>query len=204
MLDSTDKLKLVPTDEFPLMVAGYSDSSNYGYFDPHIKAKLYILTRFTTDIDDTAKAVVYDRADFDTIAPDLYEDYSVTNVYEVNDGLQIYEHFTEIVNSRVDITSIGQSQGVTQNLTYGIIGIPVVGYHYLSRGEEYVQFLFDAIYDRKAYIDYCLGLLENNMDIDFKFFNTYGPSDVYYIGDENKTKIGHIDLTMNIHLMGMF
>ena len=200
MLDSTDKLKLVPTDEFPLMVAGYSDSSNYGYFDPHIKAKLYILTRFTTDIDDTAKAVVYDRADFDTIAPDLYEDYSVTNVYEVNDGLQIYEHFTEIVNSRVDITSIGQSQGVTQNLTYGIIGIPVVGYHYLSRGEEYVQFLFDAIYDRKAYIDYCLGLLENNMDIDFKFFNTYGPSDVYYIGDEDKTKIGHIDLTMKFRL----
>lgn len=200
MLDSTDKLKLTSTDEFPLMVAGYSDSSNYGYFDSHIKAKLYILTRFTTDINDTAKAVVYDRADFDTIAPDAYEDYSVTNIYEVNEGLQIYEHFTEIVNSRIDITSIGQSQGVTQNLTYGIIGIPVVGYHYLYRGEEYVQFLFDAIYDRKAYIDYCLGLLENNMDIDFKFFNTYGPSDVYYIGDANKTKIGHIDLTMKFRL----
>ena len=200
MLDSADKLKIVSTDEYPLMVAGYSDSSNYGYFDPHIKAKLYILTRFTTDIDDTAKAVIYDRADFDDIAPDVYEDFSVTNIYEVNDGLQIYEHFTEIVNSRIDITSVGQYQGVTQNLTYGIIGIPVVGYHYISRGEDYVQFLFDAIYDRKAYIDYCLGLLENNMDIDFKFFNTYGPSDVYCIGNGSNTNIGHIDLTMKFRL----
>ena len=38
------------------------------------------------------------------------------------------------------------------------------------------------------------------MDIDFKFFNTYGPSLIYYIGDKEKTMIGHIDLTMRFRL----
>jgi hypothetical protein len=200
MLDSTEKLKLISTNEFPLMVAGYDDSENYGYFDPEIRAKLYVLTKFSKDIDNVSTDLNYGRGDFDDIAPGVYPEYSLTNIYEVNDGLQIYEHFTEIVNSRIDITSVASNEETIQNLTYGIIGVPVVGYHYLSRGEEYVQFLFDAIYERKAYIDYCLGLLENNMDIDFKFFNTYGPSSIYYIGDKKKTMIGHVDLTMKFRL----
>jgi hypothetical protein len=38
------------------------------------------------------------------------------------------------------------------------------------------------------------------MNIDFKFFNTYGPSSVYYIGDAKKTMIGHVDLSMKFRL----
>jgi hypothetical protein len=42
------------------------------------------------------------------------------------------------------------------------------------------------------------------MDIDFKFFNTYGPSIVYSIGDDNykdkPTMIGHVDLSMKFRL----
>jgi hypothetical protein len=203
MLDSEDRLKLISTDEFPLHVAGYSDSTNYGYFDENIKAKIYVLNKFVKGEGSSAVTVKYNRYDFDDIAPDVFPGYSVTNVYEVNDGLQIYEHFTEIVNSRIDIASVLGTE-LNQNATYGIIGVPVVGYHYISGGEEYAQFLFDAIYDRKAYIDYCLTLLENNMDIDFKFFNTYGPSSVYSIGDDNyrstPTMIGHVDLTMKFRV----
>ena len=199
MLDSSDRLKLISTDDFPLMVAGYPDSQNYGYLDPEIKAKLYVLTKFVSVQNNTSTVVNYDRYDFDDIAPGVFPEYTVTNVYEISDGLQIYEPFTEVVNTKIDITGVNQSQDV-YNLSYGIIGVPVVGYHYLSLGEDYVQYLFDAIYDRKAYIDYCLGLLENNMDIDFKFFNTYGPSSVYYIGDQFETMIGHIDLTMKFRL----
>ena len=210
MLDSSNKLKLLSLDEFPLMVAGYSDSDNYGYFDSEVKAKLFILNKFVTSIDDTAQAIDFGRAqgtddDFDVITDRAYSpEYSVTNVYEVNDGLKIFEPFTEVINTKIDITDNNTTTDNIQNLTYGIIGVPVAGYHYLHRGEEYVQYLFDAIYDRKAYIDYCLGLLENNMDIDFKFFNTYGPSIVYSIGDGNyrdkPTMIGHVDLSMKFRL----
>ena len=200
MLDSSNKLKLLSTNNFPLMVAGYPDSSNYGYFDPEVSAKLYILTKFVDSTSDADVAINYGRGDFDDIAPNVYSDYSLTNVYEINDGLRLYEHFTEVVNSKIDIVANNTTSSSEQNITYGIIGVPVVGYHYLSRGEDYADYLFDAIYDRKAYIDYCLTLLENNMDIDFKFFNTYGPSSVYYIGDEQKTMIGHIDLCMKFRL----
>ena len=207
-LDSSDKLKIVSTEEFPLMVAGYSDSSNYGYFDPDIKAKLYVLVNFVKDANNNnASSKPFGRLDIDEIiggGPNAFEEgpyagYSVTNVYEVNDGLQLYKHFTNIVNSRIDITA-SNIVDTSQNISYGIIGLPVVGYHYIYRGEQYVQYLFDAIYERKSYIDYCLNLVENNMNIDFKFFNTYGPSSVYYIGDAKKTMIGHIDLSMKFRL----
>jgi hypothetical protein len=38
------------------------------------------------------------------------------------------------------------------------------------------------------------------MDIDFKFFNTYGPSTIYCIGDKFNTMIGHVDLSMKFRL----
>ena len=200
MLDSSDRLKILSTEDTPLVVAGYSDSYNYGYFDSNVRAKLYVLTNFMTDINNRNSSVNYGRGDFDDIAPLVYPEYSVTNVYEINGGLQLYEPFTEIINTKIDITT---NEG-SINVTYGIVGVPVVGYHYLSMGEDYVKYLFDALYDRKAYIDYCLGLLENNMDIDYKFFNTYGSSLVYSIGDDKyKTKptmIEHIDLTMKFRL----
>jgi hypothetical protein len=34
------------------------------------------------------------------------------------------------------------------------------------------------------------------MDIDFKYFNTYGDSKTYTIGDQEDTPLGHIDITM--------
>lgn len=202
-LDSYGKLKLIDNEEFPLNVAGYENSRNYGYFDSNVKARLYILTKFASEEDNSVYIFGDENQkhyDLDDIAPsDEFDDYTVTNVYEVNDGLQIYEEFSEVINTRVDITDRRSTESGIR-LAYDIIGVPVVGYHYLSRGEEYVQYLFDAIYDRKAYIEYCLELLENNMDIDFKFFNTYGPSSVYYLGDSDKTLIGNVDLTMRFRL----
>ena len=204
MLDSYDRLKLVDNPEFPLRVAGYEESSNYGYFDPTVQAKLYVLTKFVAEDEESETATIYNFGQYnlEDIAPaDEFEDYTVTNVYEVNDGLQIYEQFSEIVNTKIDIlSSTSDSNDNVTSVVYSIIGVPVVGYHYVCRGEEYVQYLFDAIYDRKGYIDYCLTLLENNMDIDFKFFNTYGPSTIYYIGDKFKTMIGHVDLSMKFRL----
>jgi len=57
----------------------------------------------------------------------------------------------------------------------------------------------DAVAERKAYIDYCLRIIENSINIDYKFFNTYGPSKTYTLEDLT-TYIGHIDLTMNFKI----
>ena len=68
--------------------------------------------------------------------------------------------------------------------------------------EDNADYFSDAIYDKKAYIDYCLTLLENSMNIDFKFFNTYGPSQTYITDkdEEGRQYIGHLDLSLRFKL----
>ena len=38
------------------------------------------------------------------------------------------------------------------------------------------------------------------MNVDFKFFNTYGPSLTYSIGDKQETMINHVDLCMKFRV----
>lgn len=162
-----------------LNVSGFLDSVNYGYYDSNTKAKLYILAKFKSD--------EYGKYNIDDIAPG-FEGYSVTNVYEIESGLNFYENFTNVLDTKVYAQEDDNNQ-------FEITGLPVVGLHYMTT-EENATYLVDAITERKAYIDYCLTLLENSMNIDFKFFNTYGPSSTYSIGDNRDTMIGHVDLEL--------
>lgn len=114
----------------------------------------------------------------------------MTNIYEVESGLNFYENFTNILDTKID--PIGDS-----DTDFTITGVPVVGLHYMTE-EDHATYLIDAIIERKAYIDYCMTLLENSISVDFKFFNTYGPSATYTIGDNRNTLIGHIDMTLKL------
>lgn len=163
-----------------LHVAGSATDINYGYFEPNTKAIVYILAKFAD-----AK---YGRYDLDTIAPG-FDDYTVTNVYEINGGLNLYTNYTNVLNTRV--IPINNETG-----SFMFYGIPCVGMHYMS-DETAVTYFINTLSEKKRYIDDCLVLLENNMDIDFKFFNTYGPSKIYCIGDNAETEIGHVDLKFN-------
>lgn len=165
-----------------LHVAGRTGDINYGYFAPNTKAVIYTLANFSDG--------EYGRYDFDSIAPNMFKGYTVTNVYEVESGLDFYENFTNVLDTRVYAHN---------NNSYTISGVPVVGFHYMT-DEDHAFYLVDAISERKAYIEYCLILLENNMDVDFKFFNTYGPSMTYSIGDGAHTMIGHVDLSMKFRV----
>lgn len=175
-LDNENQIKIND-----LHVAGKETDVNYGYFEPNTKAVLYILAKF--------KDGEYGRYDLDTIAPG-FDGYSVTNIYEVESGLNFYENFTNILDTKID--PIGDS-----DTDFTITGVPVVGLHYMTE-EDHATYLIDAIIERKAYIDYCMTLLENSISVDFKFFNTYGPSATYTIGDNQNTLIGHIDMTLKL------
>ena len=65
--------------------------------------------------------------------------------------------------------------------------------------ETQVRYLIEEINERRAYINYCLTLLENSLNIDFKYYNTYGPS-VTYTLEDNNTGIGSVDLTLRFKL----
>lgn len=139
-------------------------------------------------------------------------DYTLTNIYDCADGISFLDNFTDVINSRVDQVAVSPID--SKDITYKVSGVPVIGTHYLKRDDdtytndeeaesdyaeyekENVKFLLNAINEKKAYIDYCLELLENNMNIDLKYFNTYGPSVTYTIDNEAKTLIGPIDITL--------
>ena len=64
---------------------------------------------------------------------------------------------------------------VTTALRYHVRGVPVVKYGYLS-DEEIAKNFFNELVNRKIYIDKAVLRLEDAFEMDFKFFNTYGPS----------------------------
>lgn len=179
--NSLDNENLIKIDD--LHVAGLQNDISYGYFSPNTKAVLYILGKFTGE--------EFGRYDLDDIAPG-FDGYTVTNIYEIDSGLDFYENFTNVLDTRIRAKENSDSE-------YTISGVPVVGLHYMI-SEENANYFVDSLVDRKSYIDYCLILLENSLSVDFKFFNTYGPSATYCIGDKKETMINHIDLCLKFRV----
>ena len=189
--DTSNEIKLLANDNSgnpSLFEVGFN-SSNYGYFTPNTKAYIYIAGKLDKVYTDSEMRL-------EKIVPGL-DDYSLINIYSVNSGLDLFTNFTNITNTRVRTnTSVDLS---TTN--YDITGVPFVGYQFYygddTTADANSQYLISELLDKKAYIDYCLTLLENNMNLDFKFYNTYGYSYTYNCGDVEKTPLGHIDITLN-------
>jgi hypothetical protein len=157
----------------------------YGYIDEDCEARIYILTRIAPDT-----SVDHARKDLDNIAPG-YEDYIVTYIYKAANGLDFYKNYTNVTNTK--ITPDERTDSI-----YYVADVPCVGRHYITSNET-VNYFIEAIKERKDYIDYCLELVENSMVVDFKLFNTYGPSKTFTIEDKT-TSIGSIDITLRFKL----
>jgi len=179
----------------------------YGYFNPTTDIKLYVLVGLP---DSTG---TYSRFDFDSIKPEVKTElpgWTVTNIYDVVNGVTMYDNYSEIMGSRVVPYSIGDTVDKDENVYmelggYTIKSVPVLGYDY-CKDEDLVQDAIDALDYRKSYIDQALVVQENSFGIDFKLFNTYGPSKTFFIVkdedanmylDEDKVYIDRVNLTLN-------
>ena len=151
-------------------------SNEYGFFNPITEVKIYALCA----IPDTDGA--YSKNNFDSICPGL-KNWTLTNTYDVVNGVTMYHNYSEIMGSRV--VPYGENM-VKENNTvmnvegYTITSVPVLGYDY-CQDEILVQNAIDALNYRKTYIESATKLLENSFGADFKLFNTYGPSKIYYV-----------------------
>ena len=154
-----------------------STAAEYGFFNPTSNLKLYALCRLP-DISGE-----YSRYNLDSICPGLNE-WTVTNIYNVANGISMYQNYSEIMGSRCTPygDSITDEDGNTtlKLKGYYVRNIPMFGYEY-CQDEILAQKAIEGLNYRKAYIDSTLELLENSFGIDFKLFNTYGPSQTYYI-----------------------
>lgn len=174
-LDNENCIKLLN-----LGVVGSSTDKNYGYFETAPKAQLYILGKFDKE---------YGRYNLDSLVPGL-DGYSVTNVYDVEGGISLFRNFTSMMNTRINAES---------DTVFHMTGFPMVGAHYMM-DEEFVSYFMTTLDNKRAYIEHCLTVVENSFDIDLKFFNTYGSSVTYTIGDAKGTPINHIDIEMKFRL----
>lgn len=174
----------------------------YGYFNANTEVKIYALCK-NADVDGR-----YTRWDIDNYVPGL-DGWTVTNVYDVVNGVQFFYNYAEIMGSRVEPygTTAYDEETETEILVpdgYYIKGVPVFGYDY-CRDEGLINNAVNALNDRKLYIDDAVEKLENSFGIDFKNFNTYGPSKVFYVIkdannnmllDDEKIFIDRVNITM--------
>lgn len=160
---------------------------------PNLRMRVFYLAKMDT----APKGRFYgdkEKQNLDDLIPGL-EKYTLTNVYGTGDtGVDFYYDYSDICNSYIELNPIDDS---TVNFDFNIYKIPVVKYTYLNTEERFRK-LFKLIDRRRRYIQSILLLLEDSFGVDYKYFNTYGPSLMYNI--DNETNIDRINLSLTFEV----
>lgn len=161
---------------------------------PNMRMKIFTLAKM--DIK-PKKGRVYgwnETEDLDQVIPGLSE-WTLTNVYSAGvEGLDIFYDYSDINYSYIEMI---KSPTTNKAAEYMVYKMPVVRYTWL-RSEERFRTLFSRIDKRRRYIQNLLLLLENSFGIDYKFFNTYGPSLMYNI--DNETNLNRINVSLRFEV----
>lgn len=166
------------------MYLGGTTTQSYVFFPSKINASVYMFAEFE-GVDELGNA--------GDLIPSM-KDYTLCNQYQTTVPLELFHNYSGVMKSGVTVQR--DSAG---NNTYTIKGIPVVKYSYLN-DEERANEVIDYIQYRKAYIDTALNLIENTFSVDLKYFNTYGPSKMFNIGDVNPKPLNRVNLTLNFRV----
>ena len=190
------------TDQYVNITAGDTDHKitvsckylEYGYFNPTTDVKIYILSKVPNVSSNPILDGTYDKYDLESFCPLVDKNWTVTNIYSIVNGVSFYYNYSEIMGSRAIPYGTESKDPDTGTITmkptgYCVYSVPVFGYKY-CQDETLIQGAIDALNYRKGYIDNAVSVLENSFGVDFKLFNTYGPSKTYYImKDENRDSV---------------
>ena len=186
-----------------------SNTESYGYFSANTKCSIHILSK---------QEESYGLGDIANIVPDL-EEYTLSNSYNVSDGIDFFYDYSHMVNSTVLIgrnsdgpttvedggstVSVSGPSGSTLSVPVGLTNliiknVPVIKYDYLDT-EERVSSFCNELVRRKAYIEYLTDILEDLFGMDFKFFNTYGPSKLFTT-DGNSSYLNSVNIILTFKL----
>ena len=136
--------------------------------------------------------------------------YTLCNIMSVDGGIDFYHDYSSMMRSTVIVKQIQKTDengkpiykeikrtdslgnnyveykpvyrvndDGTYYYNYEVKRIPLLRDKYLNTEELMQEFIFD-LEERRKYIEECLYILEDTFDIDLKFFNTYGPSKMFY------------------------
>ena len=160
------------------------DGYDYGYFADNTAMNIYVL------VQDGGGA---GRYDLDQYVSGL-NDYSVTNMFEVNEGVDFFVNYSGIMSSKLQILDADN----TMDQQYMITSLPVVGYQY-ALNESRMDYFVNQLNYKKAYIDNANNKIWNPFGIDFKFFNTYGPSRLFTL-DNYQLTINRTNIQLNFRV----
>lgn len=123
---------------------------------------------------------------------DFYHDYSAMMRSTVNikavqktdsDGHPIYQEIVRTDGMGIEYTEYKPIYLINDNNThvydYTLSRVPMIKSGYLNTEEDMQDYIY-TLDERRKYINECLYVLEDTFDIDLKFFNTYGPSRMFY------------------------
>ena len=123
----------------------------------------------------------YNNKELDSIVPGL-DRHTLCNTYDITSGVDFFINFSNIISSTVNV----KRDDMNSAWYFTIDSVPVVRYSYLLRSDR-ISYLVNYIMQKKFFLDAAILLLENQFGIDFKFFNTYGPSKIHKIGQTTDT-----------------
>ena len=129
-------------------------------------------------------------------------DMDLTNVYHCKEGINLLYDYSNLMNSYVTLL---RTENIFSPSTLGtIIGtitnrVPVIRYFYLS-DEDKLNTFIKEIKRKILYVLDAIDPLETTFGLDFKFFNSYGPSNMYHVTDRDGNTgelIDNVSLSMN-------
>lgn len=103
------------------------------------------------------------------------DDYCLANSYKMKEDLVLFDNLDRMMNTNVRI-----EENTEGKLIFTCDSVPVVSYDYYSKNGS--SKIFNILKFFTRYLKSNLNNLENNFDIDIKFFNTYGKSKWFTVG----------------------
>lgn len=134
----------------------------------------------------------YGRYDGDKIIPNM-EDWTLVNKYAPKNEFELYYNYSNIMTS---FTKYDDMSDLSKG--FKVFKVPMIRYSYLYDRNKCFKFV-DNIQYKKLSIDSMLDNIIKPFGLDLKFFNTYGPSNVFHVGHSDET-LDRVNITFEFNI----
>lgn len=183
--DNSNRIKILNMKDMK------SNRVQFGYNKEKVKCKLLIFAKFPEK--------EFGRSTWDKWIPGL-EGYTLTNEYDIADKLELFYNYTQIMSSDIKLTQYDPNikDPVLGDTTwYSVVRMPCIRDLYVKNEKRIFNFIKD-VERRRLYIEQSILELEDSFGVDLKFFNTYGPSTLFFL--EDGTNINRTNLSMTFKM----
>ena len=138
-----------------------------------------------------------EKSGYEQLIPGL-DDYCLTSIHSVIEDITLFTNISPYTHSTA-LQKYGEGQA-DGNIYYKLKSVPVIRYSYLlleSKTENVISMIqqYNRLFDDLKY------RLENNFDIDFKFYNTYGYSQYFVARNRDQSiELNDINIALEFNI----